>query len=116
MKRIFASLSLLLIPLPLLAGSVDTDALIGGAVGGTVGAVLGSELAGRQGAILGAAVGGAAGTALTTRRREPQIRREVIYVHRPVRREVIYVNPPHGKGLHLRHYKHKPKYQYHYHD
>jgi hypothetical protein len=44
------------------AGSLTTDAAIGGALGGEVGA----ELGGRQGAIVGAGVGAAAGTAINT--------------------------------------------------
>jgi hypothetical protein len=114
MKIIPFTLSSLLIlaPTPLFAGNLDTDALLGGALGGAVGALFGSELGGRQGAILGSAIGGAAGTALTTRDRHPRVRREVIYVDRPVRPEVIYVPARHDNGLHRGHYKHKRKYYY----
>jgi hypothetical protein len=79
---------LLLVPAPLLAGSLNTDAVLGGALGGGVGALIGSEVGGRNGAILGAAIGGATGTALTTRR-----------YYRP-RREVVYVD----RGRYHRHY------------
>ena len=107
-----AALSLLLLaPVPALAGNLDTDALLGGALGGGVGALLGSELGGRNGAILGSAVGGAVGTAFTTRRQEP---RRVIYVERP-RREVIYVDR-HDKGWHRGHYKNKHRHYDDYYD
>jgi len=49
-----------------LAGEIDADAVIGGAVGGGLGAAAGSYLGGREGAILGSAVGAAAGTAIAT--------------------------------------------------
>lgn len=52
---------LLLVPAPLLAGSLNTDAVLGGALGGGVGALIGSEVGGRNGAILGAAIGGGHG-------------------------------------------------------
>jgi hypothetical protein len=41
---------LLLVPAPLLAGSLNTDAVLGGALGGGVGALIGSEVGGRNGA------------------------------------------------------------------
>jgi outer membrane lipoprotein SlyB len=91
---------LLLGSTPLLAGNLDTDALLGGALGGAVGGAVGSELGGRNGAIVGSAIGGAAGTAFATRNREPK-------------REVIEVHAPHDNGRHLGHYKQKRK---HHHD
>jgi len=48
------------------AGSLTTDAAIGGAIGGALGGAVGAELGGRQGAIVGAGVGAAAGTAINT--------------------------------------------------
>ncbi|MDS4030199.1 MAG: hypothetical protein RKO66_09005 [Candidatus Contendobacter sp.] len=87
-------------PMPLLAGGLTGDAMLGGALGGALGAGVGSQLGGRDGAILGGALGGAAGTAISTRRyRQP----EVIYVDR-------YRGPPpgyyHSRGRHRGYYKH----------
>lgn len=99
MNRILGALLsvLLLSPMSLLAGNLDTDAILGGALGGAVGAAVGSEVGGRNGAIVGSAIGGAAGTALTTRHQEP-------------RREVIEVYAPHDNGRHVGHSKHKRYY------
>ena len=66
--------------MPAQAG-VDGNAVLGGALGGATGAAIGSAVGGRDGAIIGGAIGGATGTAvLTSNRREPSVRREVVYV------------------------------------
>jgi len=51
---------------PVLADRIDTDAVIGGALGGAAGAAVGSAIGGREGAIIGSGVGAAAGTAIAT--------------------------------------------------
>jgi uncharacterized protein YcfJ len=104
----------LVVPAPLWAANLDTEALLGGALGGAVGALVGSEFGGRQGAIIGSAIGGATGTALTTRRRQP--RHEATYDNRPIRREVIYMNDPHDQGLHRGHRKPRHKYRHYDYD
>jgi outer membrane lipoprotein SlyB len=48
------------------AEGIDTDAVIGGAVGGGLGAAAGSYFGGREGAIAGSAIGAASGTAIAT--------------------------------------------------
>ncbi len=55
------------------AGSLTTDAAVGGAIGGALGGAVGAELGGREGAVIGAGVGAAAGTAINTRdHKEPE--------------------------------------------
>lgn len=51
---------------------IDTNAILGGAIGGGAGAAVGSAVGGRNGAIVGSAIGAAGGVAIAT----PQ-RREV---------------------------------------
>lgn len=46
------------------AGSIDGNAVIGGALGGATGAAVGSAVGGKNGAIIGAGIGGATGAAL----------------------------------------------------
>ena len=46
--------------------AVDTNAVIGGALGGGTGAAVGSAIGGRDGALIGGALGGAAGAAIAT--------------------------------------------------
>ena len=46
------------------AYAVDTDAVVGGALGGAAGAAVGSAVGGREGAVVGAGIGGAAGAAV----------------------------------------------------
>ena len=67
------------------ADEIDTNAVIGGAVGGGLGAAAGSYIGGREGAIVGSAVGAAAGTAIATHENEEGTRnhgtsKNVIYV------------------------------------
>lgn len=82
---------------PAQAGSVDGNAVIGGALGGGTGAAIGSAVGGRDGAILGGAIGGAAGAAvMTSDRNETRVRtREVYYDDR------------HDNGRHRGHNKHR---------
>lgn len=93
------------------AYAVDTNAVVGGAIGGGAGAAIGSSIGGREGAIIGGAIGGAAGAAIATSDSKPP---------RTVTREVIVEHEIHGKdrhdnGLHLGHHKHKHKHK-HKHD
>ncbi|MEN6585201.1 MAG: glycine zipper domain-containing protein [Sulfuricella sp.] len=82
---------------PAYAG-VDGNAVLGGALGGATGAAIGSAVGGRDGAIIGGAIGGATGTAvMTSNRREPSVRREVVYVDE---------HDHHDNGRHRGHYKH----------
>jgi len=84
--------------IPAQAG-VDGNAVLGGALGGGAGAAIGSAVGGRDGAIIGGAIGGATGAAvLTSNRREPSVRREVVYVNDYDR---------HDKGRHRGHHKHR---------
>lgn len=80
------------------AKALDSDAILGGALGGGAGAAIGSAVGGRDGAIIGGAVGGAAGTAIATSDR----RREVVRV-----RDDDY---RHDNGLHRGHHKHRNKH------
>jgi outer membrane lipoprotein SlyB len=89
---------------PVQAQGVNGDAVIGGALGGAAGAAIGSAVGGRDGAIIGGAVGGATGTALmTSGRREPSVRREVVYVDDHDHRD---------NGLHRGHYKQKHRHRH----
>lgn len=93
------------------AKAMDSDAILGGALGGGAGAAIGSAVGGRDGAIIGSAVGGAAGVAVATSDR----RRETVRV----RKEVVYVQDDHDhydNGRHLGHYKNKHKHHRHDHD
>lgn len=91
------------------AMAVDTNAVIGGAVGGGAGAAIGSSIGGRDGAIIGGAIGGAAGAAIATSdSKQPKVvTKEVV-----VEREVIYVKDRHDNGLHRGHHKHKNKHRH----
>jgi len=82
------------------AKAMDSEAILGGALGGGAGAAIGSAMGGRNGAMIGSAVGGAAGVAVATSDR----RRENIRA----RKEVVYVQDDHDhhdNGRHLGHYK-----------
>jgi outer membrane lipoprotein SlyB len=85
------------------AKAVDSDAILGGAIGGGAGAAIGSAVGGRNGAILGGAVGGAAGVAVATSDRKQTVR---------VRKEVVYVDDHdhHDNGRHLGQYKNKNRH------
>jgi outer membrane lipoprotein SlyB len=90
------------------AFAVDTNAVLGGAIGGGTGAAVGSALGGRDGAIIGGALGGAAGAAIATSgsKETKVVTKEVV-----VEKEVVYVptgaRGRHDNGLHLGHHKHK---------
>jgi uncharacterized protein YcfJ len=82
----------LLIATPVLAGGIEPEDVLIGALGGGIGAAIGSHLGGQQGAIIGGAIGGAAGSAIVSNR-QSKVRREVIYVDRPViERRVVHVH------------------------
>lgn len=83
------------------AKAMDSEAILGGAIGGGAGAAIGSAVGGRDGAIVGGAVGGATGVAVATSDR----RRETVRV----RKEIVYIDE-HGhrdNGRHLGHNKNK---------
>ncbi|MHB8167837.1 MAG: hypothetical protein ACYDDT_13870 [Sulfuricella sp.] len=93
------------------AKAMDSDAILGGALGGGAGAAIGSAVGGRDGAIIGSAVGGAAGVAVATsdrRRGTVRMRKEVVYLHDD--------DDYHDNGRHLGHYKYKHKHDRHDHD
>ncbi len=92
------------------AGDIDTDAVLGGALGGGAGAAIGSAVGGREGAIIGGALGGAAGTAISTSGEDESHKRYPVrsYDHDDDREW-------HDNGLHLGHYKHKHKHRKHKH-
>ena len=83
------------------AHALDTDAVVGGALGGAAGAAVGSAVGGREGAVIGAGLGGAAGAATATQDRPKR-----------VKKEVVYVEEHHDHGLHLGHHKHKHKHKH----
>jgi outer membrane lipoprotein SlyB len=72
---------------------VDTNAVLGGAIGGGAGAAVGSAIGGRNGAILGSAVGAGAGVMIAT----PQQRS---------RGEYREYDDRHDNGWHRGHHKH----------
>ncbi|MBZ0104226.1 MAG: hypothetical protein K8H84_01220 [Sulfuricella denitrificans] len=103
--KLFAGLTVLALlvvcAVPAQAGSIDGNAVIGGALGGGAGAAVGSAIGGRDGAIIGGAIGGAAGSAaMTSGRNEPRARQ----------REVYYEDGRHDNGLHRGHYKEKHRH------
>lgn len=79
--------------------SVDTNAVLGGAIGGGAGAAVGSAMGGRNGAMIGSAVGAVAGVAIAT----PQSNRGG------------YVNyddyDEHDRGRHRGHHKHRHEHE-----
>lgn len=90
------------------AGGIDTNAVIGGAIGGGTGAAVGSAVGGRNGAIVGSAIGAAAGVAIAT----PKRSKRTVYRERVVRREYDddryeerHHHHPHGRarGWHRNH-------------
>lgn len=90
------------------AKAMDSDAILGGALGGGAGAAIGSAMGGRDGAIIGSAIGGATGVAVATSDRK----RETVRV----RKEVVYVQDDydhHDNGRHRGHYKNKDKHDHH---
>ena len=101
-KQLFLLVALAAFATPVFA--VDTNAVIGGALGGGTGAAVGSAIGGRDGAIIGGALGGAAGAAIATSgsKETKVVTREVI-----VEKEVVYVPGRHDNGLHRGHHKNK---------
>ena len=101
-KQILAFVALATFVAP--AFAVDTNAVIGGALGGGTGAAVGSAIGGRDGAIIGGAIGGAAGAAIATSgsKETKVVTKEVV-----VEKEVVYVHGRHDNGLHLGHEKNK---------
>lgn len=77
---------------------IDTDAVIGGAIGGGAGAAVGSAVGGRNGAIVGGALGAATGVAIATPDRSDA------HVYR------VYGDSHHDHGKHLGHHKHKHRH------
>lgn len=71
--------------------SINTNAVLGGAIGGGAGAAVGSAVGGRNGAMIGSAVGAVAGVAIAT----PQGSREY--------REY---DDEHDRGWHHKHSRH----------
>jgi len=89
------------------AKAMDSEAILGGALGGGAGAAIGSAVGGHDGAIIGGAIGGAAGVAVATsdRRRETvRVRKEVVYVQN--------AHDHHDNGRHRGHYKNKHRQGY----
>jgi hypothetical protein len=85
------------------AGSIDGNAVLGGALGGGAGAAVGSAIGGREGAIIGGAIGGAAGTAaMASDRREPRVRQS----------EVYYDDDRHDNGRHRGQHKQKNRHRH----
>jgi hypothetical protein len=106
-KHILALFALAAFSTPALAGGIDGNAVIGGAIGGGAGAAVGSAVGGRDGAIIGGAIGGAAGAAIATSgSKEPKVVTKQIVVEK----EVVDVQDPHDNGLHRGHHKNKHKH------
>jgi len=103
MKRTLLAVLIASSAVALPASAIDTDAVVGGALGGAAGAAVGSAVGGREGAIVGAGLGGAAGAAIATSD-QPKSKTKVIHVH-----------DQHDNGLHKGHYKNKHKHK-HRHD
>ena len=103
-KQTLVLFALATLAAPALAGGIDGNAVIGGAIGGGTGAAVGSAIGGRDGAIIGGAIGGAAGAAMATNgsKETKVVTREVV-----VEKEVVYVPTRHDNGLHRGHYKNK---------
>lgn len=79
---------------------IDSQAVVGGAIGGGAGAALGSAMGGRDGAILGSAIGAAAGVAIAT----------------PSQPRVITVDDHHHDHGHHRGYRRHRHGHHHHHD
>lgn len=101
MKRTLLTALLMASGLLSTAHALDTDAVVGGALGGAAGAAVGSAVGGREGAVIGAGLGGAAGAAIATQDRPKR-----------VKKEVVYVEEHHDHGLHRGHYKFKHKHKH----
>ncbi len=77
---------------------IDTNAVLGGAIGGGAGAAVGSAVGGRNGAIVGSAVGAAAGVVIATPDKSHADRR----------------HDHHDHGHHYGHRKHHHKHHDHH--
>lgn len=73
-------------------GRIDTNAILGGAIGGGAGAAVGSAVGGRNGAMVGSAVGAVAGVAIATPSQG--------------HREHDYWDDEHDRGHHYGHRRH----------
>jgi uncharacterized protein YcfJ len=100
MNRMIFALLLVTGSVSIPAYAVDSDVVIGSALGGAVGAVVGSSLGGRQSTIVGAGIGAATGAAITTKSGEQAPRGEVAYEHHDYEH--------HDNG---HHYGHKHKHE-----
>jgi hypothetical protein len=102
-KQTLVLFALATLAAPALAGGVDGNAVIGGAIGGGAGAAVGSAIGGRDGAIIGGAIGGAAGAAIATKdsRETKVVTKEVVVV------KEVYAPAHHDNGLHRGHHKGK---------
>jgi len=89
---------------------VNSNAVLGGAIGGGAGAAIGSAVGGRNGAIIGSALGAGTGVAIAT----PQ-RRET-HVVREYRDHKYYGHEHRDNGWHRGHYKHHYRHGRHHHD
>lgn len=98
-KQTLALIALAAFAAPALAGGIDGNAVIGGALGGGAGAAVGSAIGGRDGAIIGGAIGGATGAAIATKGSKRTV----------VERDVVYEDERghHDNGLHRGHHKHR---------
>lgn len=103
-KQTLALFALAAFAAPALAGGIDGNAVIGGALGGGAGAAVGSAVGGRDGAIIGGAIGGATGAAIATSGSKQQ---KVVTKQVVVEKEVVYVHDHHDNGLHRGHHKGK---------
>lgn len=103
-SKLFALAFLGMMATPSWSGSIDADAVLGGALGGATGAAIGSAVGGRDGAIIGGALGGATGTALMT-----NDKRQTRTVGQ---RNVVYVDERYDNGQRRGHYKNKHKHRH----
>ena len=101
MNRMIFALLLVAGSLSIPAYAVDTDVVIGSALGGAAGAIVGSSVGGRQGTVIGAGIGAATGAAITTKSGEQASRGEVAYEHHD------YEHHDNGN-----HYGHKNKHKH----
>jgi len=101
----------MLITVPLTAGEIDLEAVLGGAVGGAAGAAVGSAVGGREGAIIGGGLGGAAGTAIATSGNEPEPKPQAVSTQ-VVEHHHHYYGGRHDNGLHRVHYMKRGKHKH----
>lgn len=80
--KFWMTLALLIGASSAVAGKIDTNAVLGGAIGGGTGAAVGSAVGGKNGAIIGSAIGAAAGTAIAAEDDKKKVKQAT-----PVRRD-----------------------------